>query len=637
MKIITIYIENFRQFENIDINLDENFNIFVADNGAGKSTLKGAIMFCLFGYDFIKSQNVFDDVENKKNLFNKNNQVNKAIVRLKINHNNETYVITRVLNELNNDITSEVSVEKSSLTEVNNKSVDYEEFIKNYPKDFSVFSFISGEQMTTINNAMNQGKNNSEFSNQIKSLIGQDLLDDKLNIVEKAIKHINDKISKNGGVTESKVAKLRNEILKLENQKRTVEQNIEDYERELEFVEGQIEKQSDIIKNNEINTKLKNEYDLLKIKIEDANTEFKLHEAKLLINIIDSRTLYKLFLSNAIDLTNFEKYENLKSDISQKKVENIILENRCICGSALTDEFKSTLVKKSNELSGIEELVKFSKKIISYKVDEHELKSRFEELDENHTKYNDLVRQEKNFDDNYDIKALSLDNKDILNNYKSLLEEKSEINTKLNNNKTIKQDNVISMKKLELEEKELVNEESTNLSNQRIYQIVDQIKNHLKDQIKELGQFDKIFEDRMYEIANEIFTEEVKVTIKKTYIPEITKTNNIGSLSDGEKVIACISYLFALMETVGHIRVKECESDNLFAYPIVLDSLFAKSDSKYTQKLMDKINDYEPQVIMLNNDNHHNNLKMHFKGQYKTFKIEKQSNKNSIIRECDEL
>lgn len=46
MKFSSIHLKNFRGYENLDLELNPNFNLIIGDNGAGKTAILEAITVC---------------------------------------------------------------------------------------------------------------------------------------------------------------------------------------------------------------------------------------------------------------------------------------------------------------------------------------------------------------------------------------------------------------------------------------------------------------------------------------------------------------------------------------------------------------------------------------------------------------
>ena len=66
MHIQKVTIENFRCFENLEVNLDPDINIFVGNNGSGKSALLDAIAAAMFPYVAKIQENVNKDYQNRQ-------------------------------------------------------------------------------------------------------------------------------------------------------------------------------------------------------------------------------------------------------------------------------------------------------------------------------------------------------------------------------------------------------------------------------------------------------------------------------------------------------------------------------------------------------------------------------------------
>ena len=59
MIINKIYLENFRNYETQEINLDKNINVFYGNNAQGKTNILEALYICAFGRSF----RTYKDVE----------------------------------------------------------------------------------------------------------------------------------------------------------------------------------------------------------------------------------------------------------------------------------------------------------------------------------------------------------------------------------------------------------------------------------------------------------------------------------------------------------------------------------------------------------------------------------------------
>lgn len=95
MKIIQLKMQNFRQYlgnVTIDFSVDENnITLITGENGKGKTGIYRALMFALFGMEYIQQDNKNDQIIlGNRFLLDKDNAVNTS-VSVKFEYNNKNY------------------------------------------------------------------------------------------------------------------------------------------------------------------------------------------------------------------------------------------------------------------------------------------------------------------------------------------------------------------------------------------------------------------------------------------------------------------------------------------------------------------------------------------------------------------
>ncbi len=106
MKISSLKINNFRNYDNLDIDFCQNLNIFLGKNAQGKTNLLESIFFCGLGKSF-KSVKDKDTIKWGKNFAN---------IKIKIEKKHRNQEILIILNDLNKKSVKieDISIKKTS-------------------------------------------------------------------------------------------------------------------------------------------------------------------------------------------------------------------------------------------------------------------------------------------------------------------------------------------------------------------------------------------------------------------------------------------------------------------------------------------------------------------------------------------
>lgn len=644
MHFQTLTIKNFRQFKDTKISFDDNFNSLIGTNGDGKSTIRIAILLCLYGTNFIYDHDLFDDFGKKQNsnqhdlscLFSKDvdygkNDIN-IVTEIKLDDN--SYI------ELNRTIRMNRLFRFDDIIEViiknysNNfkaEPMEYNDFLKIFPKNFSVFSFIAGERINSITDILNASSGNLGIKDDIENMFELNKLKDAEKIISSACKIMHESIKGNTEEQE-KIDELNQKVTDSYTSIDEINSDLEIKEKQLTDYNALYIKQKNEIISMESASKLSDQKD--KYEVEIVNYKANLETIIATTNTSSQSNLTKNLLSNFLGKIDFDE-ENIRSIIpglSQEAIEYISSNSNCICGNIHTPNTLENLqvLKKNQPPKNLIEILSTLSKQYDDETFEHK------ELLEDNTKLifeiNEKIEllEAKLSDTNKKITAeigaklldkdrlvnLAISNTEIKNKIRSIEAHKLDSIRRIN---SFESDIKVAEKVLDKFMKKNSSTEDLeicfDLENTRDY--LQNLINEIEFNIKE-----ELTNDVNY-FANKLLTKKVSINIKKNYIPEAKILDGISGLSDGEKSIISLSYLFGLMKTVKNLTSKYGDVTTCYteSFPIILDAIYAPLGETLISNVTKEINEYTGQVIMFNNEAHFASIVGDLKVERKNFQL----------------
>ena len=617
MDLKKVYIKNYRQFRDVELqfnnNPNKNFTIIKGNNGAGKTTFLNALSWCLYGveiHDYGDDSSM--EICNNKSLnlaeVNANIEVR---VELEFIDDEETLIFRRskIFRKLDDELNTRAFSDKFEVISSeddfmpNEDKADY--VVENrIPEDVEDYFFFDGARLSHYF----QNESNSKIRDAVMELTQLNLvlaLNDNLNKVQKKY------IDKQRNIAPS-LGRANEEIFRLESY-------LNDYNKALKKSEKEI---------GILSKKLKDVDDeLIDMKASDVNTKAK--EDKVLRNEIETnRKKYKeslekrrkLIIENypyVFSYNYFNKFLEYGETTRQKGfippkykrsfLEDMLKEGKCICGvdlnedgehrraieklleetNPLTDNAENVtvaiahinevIIKKINkfkpELEGIKRDIEYYKKIMDEKEEKRKVIQGFL------AKYSvERVRELTSLKEQYE--------KDISNRDQNIGRYKSEINSL---NKKIGKWKQVKAK-----------EESLSIEHEEYGKKIEFCKKAIES-AKIVGN---VLTEEMRRKVEQLTKEKfIKIIWKENEFVDIRldddygifiknrtgKEERPGDLSDGEKLSLGLCFMSALHNISG------------FDLPIVMDTPLGNLDVDLRQNIAKFLPDFVQgkQIILL--------------------------------------
>ena len=423
MKLISLELKDFRQYygtQSIDFGneSEKNITIILGENGEGKTGIFRSVIFSLFGEITLSGEDSSARKSKKKNndlihLVNinrleeeKDNAV-AAYVKIKFSHEEKIYEIKRTITEMMESdgtiITDDNTEVEMSITDENGNTsaekiindIDVQlELSRIIDKKLKDFFFFDGEKIESLSKP--NKKTREEVKSGIIRLLQIDSVTKSIDILKSLERKQQEKINKN--TSNTRLIAKRDELKKLEDEKKNISDELDDLEEELinykkyiTDIENQLSENEDIRKKYEIRDTKVNEINEKRDLLSNLN-----QTAKILIKSQGSNLLLEDYI---ITVKNFIEQDNISGDyssqISLQLIDEILSNKICICGQSVDENSKafnviSELKKKykKSELSSFMTTFK-------YKVNEYyEVKDNFnKDIKEVLTKRSDVEEE----------------------------------------------------------------------------------------------------------------------------------------------------------------------------------------------------------------------------------------------------
>ncbi len=649
MKINKIKLKNFRQYQDIELNFNENFNSLVMDNGAGKSTLRAAIVFAMYGTEYVYDNGYFKKdylKQEDKSVFwtaskgRKNFQEN-VVVNLELETSKKHIIyIERSINYSRGKFIEEILYEEKCPTAgFKRETMSTEGFLKIFPKHFASFTFIDGERINEISTAIGNSKGNKSVKDEIKQITQIDKLEYQAEIIRQTLKQVTADMIKQDDISDDKKIQLEKErdilhsIAFFESQISTREEKRNMHNEDIKSIDEQLELVEFYFAKQSAKKELLNANAILNTEVENAKTNIIDESSSML-----SRRLISKFYNENLEMVNKSEI-NVIPGLTQEAIDYMISTKKCLCKRDIGEEIQEILVelKKKQPPENLSNAIGLN---MSDATRDTELFS--ESINEKYDKYANAT---KKINENI-VKIKEIDNqlkehnkqdektnRELFNRQKELSKKVSTLENEIKNAQS-------DLAK-EKQKHEMVKDKISELEKKNQLTVLEIMKHRLETAYKEIkleiNDIDTAFlstlNKEINKYANVLLKDSAKIDIDKNYIPKVIYGNNTNASSSGQDVIISLSYLFALMDTIKFISKTHHEITNVYNenYPIVLDAVFATFGENFIEKVMEQLNNYDGQIIFLNNDAHYKSCKNFFKDGVEKFTLVRDAD-SEIIR-----
>lgn len=637
MKIYELEIENFRQYYGkhriVFSSTQKNVTVILGENGKGKTGIFRAIVFCLFGSEYLEQ-----DIEGKqipKKMSEKLHLVNlnkldenegepiKAVVSMKLSHKEKTYEITRTITEMKtknryekeNDSRVKLSIidENGNLAEVieekNRSKIIIDEIMNEELKGFFLFD---GEKIKHLSGTSEKAR--KDIKRGIMKLLQIDKLEEAIRIIQNLKREQKDKTKDS---TNTKLVFEQNNLDKIKKDKENFEKEKEIMSENLEKLKEEFEECENTLKENKEIKDLFSERDNKKTLKQEKIKQLDSLKMKMKEMLKDSAHLimmeeYIIKAKNYIETEIVEK--NYKTNISVEMIEDILSRKECICGNKfevnesewnILNKLKLDIKKSSlsvfihdlqrNMNDFFENKQKYKNEIEELLLNRSEMESEIEELSKLIEKYERKIKESSQNENNLkskeekrnkmkaEIDKFSLD---IRVRQKNIEDKEHEIVEKEN----LVRELIEKDEKLRIEGKKLKYIEE--LEKSFIY-ILEKYGTKMREKLSE----------ETTKIIKELISEKDKNIIKKIEIGNNYEINAIGwndapiisDISAGQSQIVSLSFVTALARIAAGGQKK-------INMPLFMDTPFGNISGENRDNLIMKLPELTSQLILLVTD-----------------------------------
>jgi DNA sulfur modification protein DndD len=619
MLLQKIIFKNFRQFENVEIKLNNQENkhisVIFGANGSGKTTILSGITWALYGGKKIPYGEMTDQFLNK-NVFNDLKEGAEVEVKtiLTFEDKDKSYEIRRYLKIKKVDNMQNISVGPELEVYINNKLQTYGQKHINevLDKHLSDYFFFDGENIGTLADSTNP----KLVQEGIKNIMKISILEEAVNLIKKVKREFEKEaaeIQKDEGFKESPestILSLEDEIENLKNKLNKSYSNKEFLEIEIKKIEKKIKKIEIIEQEIKQKETLEKEKTKIKKQIENINYEIK----KLI-----RENAYVGMSKELLELgKHFIKEKEIKGElpivgISVDFIENLLDKGKCICGERIEkgDIHYNNLKHLISKAVSKNDLDKRMHKLHVF-IDTNFNKPLFfkENLETYKQQINELEINLKNIDSELqEIDSQIFDEDKIGEKLKDKhFEYKQRKDEELKNIGTLEKEieyKEIELKRLKKEmEKFKSQNEELNLIRKRITLCETSI-NFLenKKDIK-MNEIRKKLSKNLDKKFQEILKSNKTAKIDKNFRLIVEENGKISPKSRGESKLISLLFISCLIDLARKEELNKSNEDIQIGagiYPIVVDSPYGELDTEYKKSISKILKQLAPQVVLLLN------------------------------------
>lgn len=629
MKLLSITLENFRQFYNKQkikfSDGDRNVTVVFGENGKGKTGIFRALVFGLFGEVYLAQDNNKDKIHlvNLLKLDENEGMPVNATVKIEFEHKGEKYFIERIAQGYNMNNIIEERILSPKLYKVDSNGnfsanvIEDEEEIKiilnsiidQKIKDFFLFD---AEKIETL------AKTDAKVKDEVKTVIVKLLQIDKLDKGISILKNLYNKENKNI-IERSSNLDLKKKEKEIESKKleiNNLNEKIQLKENDYNYCISEIEKSELMLAENEGIRKLQNEMNIVRDKKDNKLQSLKYLKEALknehfnqghMILMKDSYQATKSYLNQIVveqqDLISIEVIEKslsdmvcscCKTDLNKFKeaYDNIIKMKENYKRSEITPlvtEINGTIHEYSNNKDEI--LSKIKNKLKEIRFVKDEIESLNKEID----KFKENIKEFSNSEVNL---------KEIENNLESKKETSEKLKVEIEKLKFEAELKDKELSKLERENSDLMEQDTALKYDHKRLDYILKLKNSFEEIFKEYSddmreQLKKETSDifrRLIDIKDKNLIESIKINEK--YELELYNWNGIKitqDISQGQKQVMALSFITALA------KVASGGEENV-DFPLFMDTPFGRISGKNRDNLIENIPMLTSQWILLLTD-----------------------------------
>jgi len=636
MLLISLKLKNFRQYygdQKIDFATDKDANVtfILGRGGAGKTTISQAIQWCLYGNTDFQEKTLLSV---KKAQQMKNDEQEKAVVTIELEHNEKNYIITRYqIFKKNNDKVAAIGKSSLEIKEINEKGRQVE--IKDedcshvvnsiLPENLARYFLFDGEKIEKMVLELKSSVI-KEFKKAVEKILGLEALKNMKDhftpteaTTTKSIFSEFNKITSSSGVKQAddlskEIISLSNSITDLENENVKSNDEIISMKEKLKDIIDKLtnEKESASLQKEE--SSLKRKIDLLESGI--------VHQQLQIANTFSKRINdYLIKYPLGIILNEIKDFDILQAgipDITSDTIHFILRDGTCICGATVK---KPEEQKKLIKLLDLLPPQSISTYLGNYINDaESKLKNSTDYYDNYIKEYKFLREKIKEKDDaEIELKKIEL----RLNKIDSkAIGEAQELKKILDDAIKSKSDSVNkNLGKIDLII-EQVNKLKTQLSNLKGISLSLDLNNKYKVLAEQVfNKINSIYSaeetktlTKLNEIINRVFSQIYSdgTTIKITENYKITlsinevKDENLNQLqaNTSKQYSVIFSFIVALIEMAKLKRVNngiQLSHDNQM-YPMIMDAPLSAFDRERIKRITDILPKSADQIMMFIKD-----------------------------------
>ena len=629
MKLLSITLENFRQFYNKQkikfSDGDRNVTVVFGENGKGKTGIFRALVFGLFGEVYLAQDNNKDKIHlvNLLKLDENEGMPVNATVKIEFEHKGEKYFIERIAQGYNMNNIIEERILSPKLYKVDSNGnfsanvIEDEEEIKiilnsiidQKIKDFFLFD---AEKIETL------AKTDAKVKDEVKTVIVKLLQIDKLDKGISILKNLYNKENKNI-IERSSNLDLKKKEKEIESKKleiNNLNEKIQLKENDYNYCISEIEKSELMLAENEGIRKLQNEMNIVRDKKDNKLQSLKYLKEALknehfnqghMILMKDSYQATKSYLNQIVveqqDLISIEVIEKslsdmvcscCKTDLNKFKeaYDNIRKMKENYKRSEITPlvtEINGTIHEYSNNKDEI--LSKIKNKLKEIRFVKDEIESLNKEID----KFKENIKEFSNSEVNL---------KEIENNLESKKETSEKLKVEIEKLKFEVELKDKELSKLERENSDLMEQDTALKYDHKRLDYILKLKNSFEEIFKEYSddmreQLKKETSDifrRLIDIKDKNLIESIKINEK--YELELYNWNGIKitqDISQGQKQVMALSFITALA------KVASGGEENV-DFPLFMDTPFGRISGKNRDNLIENIPMLTSQWILLLTD-----------------------------------
>lgn len=623
MKFTKISLNNYRQYKNAQFHFDNQLNIIVGENGIGKSTLMSAIIFALYGISELSNTNLLESIDYLANVDNckgegfiENNTVVTLNLEIEVDGVSKQYEIIRDFDNMKfkkskyytSSEYGSVNYETVVANEIKGietiKLPNINEITKFIPSNILPLLFFDGERIKSIESVIDgnlTGK--TEFKEEIERILQVETLKNAQLLINATKNDISKKNSKTS--TNTEIQDLTNQVIQGEEKIVQLDEEIQEKQKVIRCIEKQKDNVSQQQKKDEAVKQIKTD-------IENIDKELLSWKEQLEHSGIE---LTRILLEDGHQIATKSIFEELYNIISttediyeingieQQAILDILNNEKCICGTQLSEQMIETLIQVKKVLPP-ESFESMLKSVISTGLTIEEIKEKNERMRVNYLDIKRNIEEKNQLKETSSKQIIKLGNSGTSNNELRYRELESEL---------IKESE--SKSKLELmiqQEKEKYHENSETLTRLKtkeessnrllgVEQYLTETNEYIKNAIKERQvEISRKLEKKINENAKYLVRDSIRIKIDDRLKPTCQFLGGATSLSSGQSVMVSISYLISLMQIAKEQNEDDMISQSI-SYPIVMDGITAVLDPKHIENMVESVMNTKSQVIFFVN------------------------------------